>query len=449
MGNSNKLTAQVPPTSQQESYIFSLYNEQLKELFASRAMPPAEFKKRLEKNPYSFTSFNDYAQVLKHLYPVDKGVCFLLYFFNNDTLTRVFIEPGIVKELKRIKISKGEIQILSTDIYNSLNLYQLIENRAPKQRGISFPKSSISSTSRSYSDAITKASSVLFPNSFSKKYQHLVILPTLNIGTIPFYLLKPYADSSCLIDRCSFTIASGLIGLVTFRTKVLKNTNQGTVGHYNFDSIAFNLEHPLFISNPTFPSNTSFVFPDLPGAKKEIESILPFAANYILLEGANATKSNVIKQLRNCDVAYFATHGVANEFRMMDSSFLVLSGDSNPFLTAQDIADMRDSNFVGNLRFPEMVVLSACQTGLGKSMEAGIAGLARSFLVAGANQVIMSLWSVDDEATAYLMNRFIYHLQQPHLFVPSEPLRLAAIDTKKKYPEPSKWASFSVFGVDY
>ena len=102
-----------------------------------------------------------------------------------------------------------------------------------------------------------------------------------------------------------------------------------------------------------------------------------------------------------------------------------------------------------NDHFPEMVILSACQTGLGKSMEAGVAGLARSFLLAGSNHVIMSLWNVDDEATAYLMSRFILYLQRRNRFTPAEPLRLAILDTKKKFPHPSQWASFSLFGIDY
>lgn len=75
--------------------------------------------------------------------------------------------------------------------------------------------------------------------------------------------------------------------------------------------------------------------------------------------------------------------------------------------------------------------------------------LARSFMLAGANHVIMSLWSVDDEATAYLMNRFLFHLQKPSRFMPSEPLRQAIRDTRKKFPKPSQWASFSLIGIDY
>jgi CHAT domain-containing protein len=56
---------------------------------------------------------------------------------------------------------------------------------------------------------------------------------------------------------------------------------------------------------------------------------------------------------------------------------------------------------------------------------------------------------VDDEATAYLMSRFIYHMQQPHEFTPAEPLRLAELDTRAKWKDPRKWASFSMLGVVY
>ncbi len=82
-------------------------------------------------------------------------------------------------------------------------------------------------------------------------------------------------------------------------------------------------------------------------------------------------------------------------------------------------------------------------------MEAGVAGLARSFLIGGSNHVIKSLWNADDNATAYLMSRFMYYLSKPNLFMPTEPLRLAILDTKKKYTNPAMWASFSLFGIDY
>jgi CHAT domain-containing protein len=149
--------------------------------------------------------------------------------------------------------------------------------------------------------------------------------------------------------------------------------------------------------------------------------------------------------INGTELTYFATHGMASEVNPMQESFLVLS-EPEPYLNAKDIMDLRlNDNFV----FPEMVVLSACQTGLGKSMDAGIVGLARPFLIGGSKHVIMSLWNVDDHATAFLMSRFMHHLLLPYLNSPAEPLRQAIIETKKVYPQPSHWASFSLFGVNY
>ena len=165
----------------------------------------------------------------------------------------------------------------------------------------------------------------------------------------------------------------------------------------------------MLVSNPSYPKNTDFDFPNLPGAEKEINIAKDYAKNYKLLNGERAIKDSVIYYLKKSDLAYFATHGIADSIQPMEKSFLVLSG-KDPFLTAKNIMELRNKNAFEN-NFPEMVILSACQTGLGRSMESGVAGLARSFLLAGSNYVIMSLWNVDDDATAYLMNRFIFHIQ--------------------------------------
>jgi len=154
--------------------------------------------------------------------------------------------------------------------------------------------------------------------------------------------------------------------------------------------------------------------------------------------------------MKQADVVYFATHAIASEINPMDNNFLVLSGDSDPFLTSRDIMKLRDTLYTGQNNFPQLVILSACQTGLGQSREAGVTGgLARSFLIAGASQVIMSLWSVNDASTSFLMNRFIFHLEQNNINSPSEVLRLAELDTRKKFPNPVDWASFSMYGVNF
>jgi CHAT domain-containing protein len=88
--------------------------------------------------------------------------------------------------------------------------------------------------------------------------------------------------------------------------------------------------------------------------------------------------------------------------------------------------------------------LSACQTGLGKGFDVGTTGLARAFHEAGASTVIMSLWSIDDQATKYLMIEFMKFLQQ---FPVEVALQLAMQRARVGYPDPAYWAGFSIFGA--
>jgi CHAT domain-containing protein len=92
----------------------------------------------------------------------------------------------------------------------------------------------------------------------------------------------------------------------------------------------------------------------------------------------------------------------------------------------------------------QIAILSACQTGLGKTHDAGVIGLSRAFQIAGVPRVVMSLWSVNDRATAALMKSFVKNLRSN---VPSEALRLAMLDVRKQRPALSQWASFVLFGI--
>ena len=445
--------AQVPGRNDDTS-VYRIYGEQIAELLRVRGLDPdeiLEIQKIYKDN--NISSDDNVAALLSKLYPSDRGVAMLFYYFRNDTLRRVLFEPGIVREKKYIRVKREDLLQLSNDLNHVLGLYSASNNRTPVKRGVII-KPPPATKGLTYDNLIARTTQLLLPDSFSQSYRHLIIIPALNIGTIPFHLLKPNGGKAMLIDQCSFSIAPTVVDLLGLRVRALKYAARWT-GNLNIkyddapelrrlDSVAFTLESPLFVSNPAYPTQTEYSFPDLPGAKKEIQLAIPFAKKYVLLEGVNATKENVMKYIGDADVAYFATHGMADSANPKEKSFLVLSGN-DPFLTVQNIMESR-KNYK---KFPEMVILSACQTGLGRSMEAGVAGLARSFMLAGSFHVIMSLWNVDDEATAYFMSRFIYHLKMRSRFMPAEPLRKAALDTRKIYPKPSQWASFSLFGIDY
>jgi CHAT domain-containing protein len=98
----------------------------------------------------------------------------------------------------------------------------------------------------------------------------------------------------------------------------------------------------------------------------------------------------------------------------------------------------------------QLVVLSACQTALGKNVRGeGLIGLTRGFMYAGASGVVSSLWKVDDEATAELMRQFYFHMLQEGL-PPAAALRAAQNNVRQRpeWRSPHYWAAFTLQG-DY
>ena len=81
-------------------------------------------------------------------------------------------------------------------------------------------------------------------------------------------------------------------------------------------------------------------------------------------------------------------------------------------------------------------------------MSGGIVGLARAFQIAGAKNVLMSLWNIDDKETATLMKLFFDNLQHAKTLQPHESFRNAILTYKKDInPDPKYWAAFSIFGI--
>ena len=117
----------------------------------------------------------------------------------------------------------------------------------------------------------------------------------------------------------------------------------------------------------------------------------------------------------------------------MSDSLASSVNDTDGILRADEIAKL-------DLSGCRLVVLSACQTGLGEYNSEGVYGLQRAFKLAGAQSILMSLWSVDDKTTAELMTEFYNGLIAGH--EPDDALVSAQRSHRQKGYSPDKWASF-------
>src|SRR5205085_4697147 len=144
-------------------------------------------------------------------------------------------------------------------------------------------------------------------------------------------------------------------------------------------------------------------------------------------------------------ILHFATHGLLDPKRPEHSGLLLSTVNregqaQNGFVGLQDIY---------GLRAPvDLVVLSACQTALGKDVRGeGLLGLTRGFMYAGASSVMASLWKVDDEATAELMRQAYVNMLQKGM-TPAAALRAAQnyIRQRPEWRSPYYWAGFTLQG---
>lgn len=151
--------------------------------------------------------------------------------------------------------------------------------------------------------------------------------------------------------------------------------------------------------------------------------------------------------LRQFSIVHFATHGLLNE-KHPELSGIVLSLVDERGRPSDGFLSLRD---IYRLELPaDLVVLSACRTGIGKQVRGeGMIGLTRGFMYAGAPRVVVSLWRVEDEATAELMKRFYRHMLGKNRMPAAAALRRAKIEMAEgggPWGAPYYWAGFVLQG---
>jgi CHAT domain-containing protein/tetratricopeptide (TPR) repeat protein len=187
----------------------------------------------------------------------------------------------------------------------------------------------------------------------------------------------------------------------------------------------------------------------LPFSRAEAEAILSLAPKASSLKALdfNASRATATSaELSQYRIVHFATHGLLNRTHP-ELSGVVLSLVDRQGEPQDGFLQLHD---VYNLDLPaELVVLSACQTGLGKAVWGeGLVGLTRGFIYAGSKRVVASLWGVQDSATAELMKRFYGAMLGEKQMRPAEALRAAQVEMwkQKRWRSPYYWGGFMLYG---
>jgi CHAT domain-containing protein len=244
------------------------------------------------------------------------------------------------------------------------------------------------------------------------------------------------------------------------------------------DLLTLKTRKPVAAKNATllgFPDYGGNAVAALPGTKVEIDGVNKIlkASGYQVktLTQKEATEA-ALKAIKVPTVLHIATHGYFNkdtevaengalgismenaqENPLLRSGLLMsgasatitgknsvdLSSNDNGIVTAYEVMNM-------NLDGTALIVLSACETGLGEVKAGeGVYGLQRAFLVAGANALIMSLWKVDDAATQQLMTNFYTNWVKTGN--KQKAFKQAQIQLMAKFKEPYYWGAFTMIGL--
>lgn len=239
------------------------------------------------------------------------------------------------------------------------------------------------------------------------------------------------------------TFAKKTTSTETFYQQVVSNNEQ------NFSS---------FVKHQRFWDRGSNTVVTLLGTRVEVASIKEIAQKahiptFVFIE-EKASEEN-LKALNAPSILHLATHGFFIDTQEKIKNPLLRSGlllagaentlknenleGENGILTAQEVMNL-------NLQGTDLVVLSACETGLGEIKNGeGVLGLQRALQEAGAKNVLMSLWKVDDRVTQEMMTIFYKNMlikkQNKHLA-----FKNAQKAIKKKYKYPYYWGAFVIVG---
>ncbi|NTW25373.1 MAG: CHAT domain-containing protein, partial [Lentimicrobium sp.] len=278
----------------------------------------------------------------------------------------------------------------------------------------------------------------------------LIIIPDSEIGYVSFDMLLDAAPDTTTMDFRSLPFlirnylisysASATLQFSGIKTKEKKASRNLLAMAPNYDNLS-NLKESGFMDEN---GKTVYLLP-IPGVEDEINGIKK-SLSAKTLSGINATENHFKEIAGKYNILHFAMHTLVNNDKPMLSK-LVFYQDKD---TIEDGMLNTYELFGMNLN-AGLAVLSACNTGTGRLMKGeGMMNLARGFIYAGVPGIVMTLWSVEDQSSAEIVQKFYEYLEEG--MSKDEALRQAKLDLLSKgdplRSHPYYWAAYVTIG-DY
>ena len=296
----------------------------------------------------------------------------------------------------------------------------------------------------------------------SKEDKRVIFIPQGFLFDVPFAALYDPNEQQYLIEKHTILTAPSIQALDMLRER---QENRGPSGKFlrNEDWLILGIKN----AKPNKFCSQDLKLLELPGAEKEAEDIAFNLFQRKAME--DKTEVAVRQKMLQARMIHLASHGIlgnCEEYAEVPGAIALDASEpyakvpgaialdaSEPYdgwLTASEISQMKLQ--------AELIVLSACDTALGRLTADGVIGLSRSALAAGSSSAIVSLWKVNDNSTAFLMTEFYRQLKEQSKsgkLDKAEALRQAMLKTKnyvdkntkkKIYSEPYQWSAFTLVG---
>jgi CHAT domain-containing protein/Tfp pilus assembly protein PilF len=380
---------------------------------------------------------------------------------------KVFTQPVSLEEAQNLCPDKNTV-ILEYSLGDSSSCMWVITrsehqifrlpNRKTLQEQVELIRFSMQDPSQGTSEFLVKAGSSLYEElikpaeSFLSKKSRIIIIPDEVLNYLPFELLitggelsgsgGSFSDIQFLIRKYPLSYVQSASVLKSLLAE--QNAGAGTKSEGK-SLIAFG--DPVFDNTINISGSGGNRFNRLEYSGTEVKKIASLfrngSADVFLRDEATENNVKYGADLKKYSYLHFATHGYINEDKPELSSLVLTketSSEEDGLLQATEIFDLKLN--------ADLVVLSACQTGLGKLIRGeGIIGLSRAFMYAGTRSVLVSLWSVSDISTAILMEEFYKNMVIRKLSK-TDSLRKAQLTlmSDEKFAHPFYWAPFVLFG---